>query len=208
MKLPYALRREIKDWNFNNLSNEDSIVIAHPRKLVKVFIKDVYLPHLTKEKATRGRIIFYDGVNFFEKIIEIKFQGSSSMGFPKRNHAIDIFNEDGSECFVKIGDWVAVSSFHLKSNFIDALHARNIVACRIYEQMVRTREYGKQYIWDVPYDPNNGNLSEQTTSGAMGHIDGFPIEIYMQNDYFGLGTWNLTKNRRNYNMKKKRQRNR
>lgn len=202
MKLPRALRNEIKNWNFNDLSNENSIVIAHPRKLAKVFIKDVYSAHLTKEQATRGRIVFYDGVNFFEKIIDVSFQGSSSMGFPKRNFSIDIYNEDGSECFVKIGDWVAVSSFHLKVNFIDALHSRNIVGCRIYEQMVRTREYGEQYIWDVPYDPNNSNLAEQTPSGALGHIDGFPIEIYIQGDYYGLGTWNLTKNRRNYNMSK------
>lgn len=42
-------------------------------------------------------------------------------------------------------------------------------------------------------------------TGALGVVDGFPSELYINNEFYGIGCFNLTKNNSNYNLNKNNQ---
>lgn len=124
----------------------------------------------------------YEGETSFHKKIKAEWQGSTSISFPKKNYGIDLYELDGTtKCELSFRDWPSTDSFHLKANWIDATHARNILCAR----------WAKQ-IWRSPL-PN----------GARGFVDGFPVELYLNGEYQGIYTWNLKQNKELFKMDKK-----
>ena len=129
---------------------------------------------------------------------EFSYQGTSSMSYLKKNFSIDLLDDNGDSLKVKIGDWRPMDGYHLKANWVDSLHCRNIVSSWIYEQIYMSRERP----WAVYNNFSDSDLFKRMDTGALGHIDGFPVEIYVNNSYIGLYTFNLKKHRDNYNMRK------
>lgn len=106
---------------------------------------------------------------------KIKPQGTSSMKYDKKNFTIN-FYEDSSysqELGVNVG-WGAQTKYCLKANWIDKTHSRNVVTAKLVGEM--QRKYG--LFMDAP---NNGA------------IDGFPVEVYINNTFHGLYTMNIPK---------------
>ena len=67
-------------------------------------------------------IEFFDGNgNYFKKKVICNAQGNSSMGYIKKNMAIDLFDSEWDEDALKIafGGWVPQDSFHLKAYYTD-----------------------------------------------------------------------------------------
>lgn len=169
------------------------------------------------------RIDFYGGTSGMtqnvSKLLEFKFtdnngkvakcfaetswQGSGSLKMPKKNYAIDLLDENGDSLKWRFGNWLAFDSFHLKANYIDAMHARNIVTARLYENMLLTYPIGQQRAWQY-YNSATEILSPNLRyeTGALQHIDGFPTEIYINGEYQGLFTLNIKKHRSNFQMEK------
>ncbi|MBO5379779.1 MAG: CotH kinase family protein [Clostridia bacterium] len=115
---------------------------------------------------------------------EIKVQGASSAGFPKKNFNIKLFNEDGTKNKVKLVDgWGKESKYCLKANYIDYSQSRNVVSGKIFGEIVKSR---KDELVDTP----NG-----------GAIDGFPILVYNNGVYQGLYTLNIPKDNWMFDMK-------
>lgn len=216
LKLPDSTIEEIKSIIGGVATTDHSkanvLQLPFPRSLSRVDIVGS-LTGITKEDSVRVYLEYqdYQG-NYFRKAINLSYQGTSSMAYEKKNFAFDLLNDDGSSFKLKIGSWTATDSFHLKANYIDALHNMNIGSARLIENMYLTRPFGQQRPWSIPYiygykgSENNdgiGNLlKNQIDSGALAHIDGFPIEIYINGEYMGLYTWNLKKYRDNYMMEK------
>lgn len=115
---------------------------------------------------------------------EIKVQGASSAGKPKKNFNIKLINEDGSKNKVKLVDgWGKESKYCLKANYIDYSQSRNVVSGKIFGEIVKSR---KDELVDTP----NG-----------GAIDGFPILVYNDGVYQGLYTLNIPKDNWMFDMK-------
>ncbi|WP_163268741.1 CotH kinase family protein, partial [Dysgonomonas sp. 216] len=185
-----------------NHTKETSLQLPFPRSLARVdFVGD--LTGIGKDDAVNVMLKFNDMQgNYFEKPIELTYQGSSSMAYPKKNYAFDMFNDDGSDFVVKFGEWVGTNSYHFKANYIDFTHARNIVCARMAHQTNKSYPIGQQFPWEVPYNPDNATITDRYDTGARGVIDGFPVEIFINGVYQGLFTWNLKKHRDNYHMVK------
>lgn len=102
-----------------------------------------------------------------------KWQGSSSIGYPKKNYTIKFDN--AFEAFEKYGEQ---EKYCFKANYIDHSHARNIICAKLWGDIVRSRR------------PENATLEAIPNCGA---IDGFPCVITINGEYQGLYTFNIPK---------------
>lgn len=147
--------------------------------------KEVILPRvdlignideMTDKNDERKIKIIYSSEDInFEKYITIKIQGSSSIRYIKKNYTIKLFNdEDCSDKFKVDMGWGKENKYVLKANWIDKTHSRNIVSARL------TASVYKKY----------GVLSDVVN---YGEIDGFPVEVYNNDEFLGLYTFNIPK---------------
>lgn len=111
----------------------------------------------------------------FMSYATLKIQGDSSLMYEKKNYNISLF-EDSNHQIINYVDvkWGKKNKYTLKANWIDKTHSRNIATARIVAQM--QKKYGL-----FNYHINNGM------------VDGFPVEIYIEDEFLGLYTWNLHK---------------
>lgn len=119
----------------------------------------------------------------FSAYVIAKVQGSSSTTFAKKNYTFELYDDEAhkTEKNVVFRNWPAKYKFVAKANTIDRTHARNVVSCRIWGDMVKSRAgYA-----DLPAELRN--------SPNQGAIDGFPVQIYLNGVYQGLYTWNIPK---------------
>lgn len=114
-------------------------------------------------------------VRVLQGAAKIKVQGTSSLYYDKKNYTIN-FYEDSSyakKLGVDVG-WGEQTEYCLKANWIDQTHARNVVSAKLVGEM--QAKYG---------------LFEDAPNG--GAIDGFPIEVYINDEFHGLYTMNIPK---------------
>ena len=122
-----------------------------------------------------------DGISF-AKFAKIKIQGSSSLRYEKKNYTIKLYNDENLEDSFKVDfGWGKENKYVLKANWIDKTHSRNIVTANIFADI--QKEF---------------NLFNDSPNNGM--IDGFPIEIYLNNSFFGIYTLNIPKDEWLFNM--------
>lgn len=111
----------------------------------------------------------------FSGYAKIKWQGSSSIAYNKKNYTIKFYKDSNLSEKLKIDfGWGKQNKYCLKANWIDKTHSRNVVTAKLAASMQ------KKY-----------NLFSSTPN--YGVIDGFPIEIYLNNSFLGLYTLNIPK---------------
>lgn len=134
------------------------------------------ISNMTDKKDERKIKLSYSSDDIsFDKYITIKIQGSSSVRYKKKNYTIKLYNDE--ECSDKYRvdmGWGEEYKYVLKANWIDKTHSRNILSARLVKDV-----YAK---YDV--------LSNVVTRGE---IDGFPVEVYNNDEFLGLYTFNIPK---------------
>ena len=141
-------------------------------------------------RASKTNIVTVDfayddgsGIDFTCKV-EVKVQGASSAGYPKKNYNIKLIEEDGSKHKVTLVDsWGKQHKYCLKANYVDFSQARNVVSAKIFGDIVRER---------------NDELASLPNGGA---IDGYPVLVYNNGKYQGLYTLNIPKDKWMFGMK-------
>lgn len=129
---------------------------------------------------------------------KIAYQGNTSLLDPlilKKGFTLD-FNKKH-----RFKNWREYDSFHLKGYYSDWTHARDLICNRILEAMYNTREESDRR----PYMGFNGftpNWYANTDVSILCHIDGFPVELYINDTYWGLYSLNIKKSRDNYLLSK------
>lgn len=132
----------------------------------------------TKADVRKVKITYTSDELKFESYTEIKLQGSTSLSFEKKNYTIKLFKD--SECTEKNkvevkADWGKQSKYCLKANWVDDVtQSRNIVSARIAAKV-------------------QAKYNVFTNTPHNGTIDGFPIEIYNNDNFLGIYTWNIPK---------------
>ena len=146
-------------------------------EIPKVYIEGNIDEMYTKEDEREISIKYNSKDINFEHFAKIKIQGTSSLGFEKKNYTITFYEDNTYDEKQKVDvgkGWGAQNKYGLKANWIDKTHSRNIVSARIVAKI--QDKYGL-----LKETPNNGL------------IDGFPVEIYSNNEFLGLYTWNIPK---------------
>lgn len=144
----------------------------------------------TSKTSVHATMEYKSKTEHFKGYVDIKCQGTSSMAYPKKNYTIKMFTDSTMSKKVKkdFKGWGKQSKFCLKANYIDHSHARNICAAKLWNQIVGSRE-------------NYALLPELLrTSPCNGAVDGFPIKVYYNNNYEGIYTWNIPKDKWMFNM--------
>ena len=103
----------------------------------------------------------------------LKWQGSSSIKWPKKNYTIKFDN-----AFEAYDGWGSQKKYCLKANYIDFSHARNLVNAKLWGQVVKSRKTA------------NARLNALVNAGA---VDGFPICMFINDEYQGIYTFNIPK---------------
>lgn len=129
------------------------------------------------------RYTFESEMQIFEGYCKIKCQGSTSLGYAKKNFTIKTFTD--SECTQKakfrFRNWKAKNKFCYKANWIDFTHARNIVCARLWGEMLESRSNYESLPTELKTAPNHGA------------IDGFFVKMYVNGVYYGRYTLNIPK---------------
>ena len=191
------------DW-----SSVDSIAIPEPRCAVVNFTGINAMP-TSKTIDIPAVLEFWDMQgNYFKKNILCSAQGSSSLGFVKKNVKIDLLNDDGSEFDLKIGNWVVQDGYHLKAYYTDFFRGIGVTSYKLWDEIMETKPH-KAALVDVDgmneTATGTGNVSDltlQIDTGALCHPDGFPCVVYLNGEFYGLFSWQIKKQRKNYHMDK------
>lgn len=124
---------------------------------------------------------YVDNGNRFSNKCTLKWQGASSLNYPKKNFTIKL----GSKVDFGYGKQ---KKYCLKANYIDHSHARNIVSARLWSEIVASRSRYEELPKEIKESPNNGV------------INGFPIKLYLNGKYEGIYTLNIPKDAWMFNM--------
>lgn len=131
----------------------------------------------------------------------VKWQGSSSQRYAKKNYTIKfdtafdgwnkwatfvnaLRSKNGNISTIPTASrWGTQTKYCAKANWVDPSAARNIVCARLWGQIVKSRA-------------DAGDIADNRTSAPnYGAIDGFPIEIMINNESAGLYTLNIPKDK-------------
>lgn len=155
----------------------------------RIYFSEGTLP--TSKTATVMKFDYYSKTNEYHGYVDIKCQGTSSMGYPKKNFTIKPYKDKAKTSKLKIDfkGWGKQSKFVLKANWIDISHLRNVVSARLWGDIVKTRA---DYTTALP--------ELLRTSPNQGAIDGFPVLVYSNGVYQGRYTLNIPKDKWMSNM--------
>ena len=170
----WKVSKDLVSRLIHNFTNEQSIPVIY-------FSGD--FSDLTSKKNEKNITVTYQSNNLsFDAFAKIKLQGTSSIYYPKKNYTVKFYTDNtyAEKKDIDVG-WGEQSKYCLKANWIDKTHSRNIVTAKLVTQM--QKKYN--VLNDAP---------------ANGAIDGFPVEVYINNAYHGLYTLNIPKDEWMFNM--------
>ena len=156
---------------------------VYAEELPKVYISGDLSEMTSKKDVRQVELDYQSNTLSFHAFAEMKIQGHSSTAYIKKNYKIELYQDSTYENKKKIDvGYGNQSNYVLKANWIDKTHARNIVTARIMANIQKQSGLFK----DTP---------------NYGLIDGFPVEIYLNDEFLGLYTWNIPKSDWMFNIK-------
>ena len=166
--LTYAINLEYKQIEYREIPEQTK------KETPKIYIEgNLFMQN--KSEIGNFKIKYKSESINLEKYATLKIQGSSSSTYPKKNYTIKFFNdEDCSDKFKVNFGWGRQNKYVLKANWTDKTHSRNIVTAHIAAQV-----------------QDKYNLFQNTPNNGL--IDGFPVEVYLNNEFHGLYTLNIPK---------------
>lgn len=128
---------------------------------------------------------------------KFKVQGSSSAGMPKKNYTLNLDQD-----FVAFPSFGKQHKYVIKANYTDASQALNVVNAKLWGKIRATHYQASDALQDDKGNylvDNSGNhiIAETdpqlSIGGNYGAVDGFPIAVYINNQYWGLYSFNIPK---------------
>ena len=155
----------------------------------------IYLDGAISNDWTNSRFTYVDGNKDLAGFVQIAWQGDSSKGYPKKNYKTKFFEDSSFKNKLKWKpkpSWASNNKFNLKANWIDATHARNLTNAKLFAKATAVTPFA------------NADVAKKlSASQNFGQMEGFPIEVYINNDYQGLYTLNTKKDEKTFNMSDK-----
>lgn len=139
----------------------------------------------------------FPAYNISGNLKKLKVQGASTATLPKKNYTI-VFDQP-VEIFPNYG---MQKKYVLKANMTDYSQLRNIGCAKLWGNVRQLRIKAADAIKadDQTYltDSNGNHITGETDpqlsiGGDFGAVDGFPIAVYINGEYWGLYTFNIPK---------------
>ena len=196
--IPTRVSQLTNDANYVNtaqmneaIANVTGQTMIEPEELdmPKVFFYGTALP--TTKDNVNLTMDYISNTTKFSSLVKLKCQGTSSMSYAKKNFTVNMYSDEARTTKLKkdFKGWGAQSKFCLKANYVDTTHTRNISGARIAYDMVASR-------------PDSPFKQQLLTAPRYGLVDGFPIKLYFNGEFYGIYTWNIPKDGWMFNMDK------
>lgn len=175
-------------------SSRNKIIIETPQYAYANIISEGGLPIAKTDTPINAYLEFCDGNGiYFKKKVILKAQGDSSLKFEKKNISVTFCEDDwigDDETKITIGEWVTQNTFHLKSYYLDYLRGSAVIGYQLWHTILVNRGLPKS------------RLLDERDDNALYHPDGFPCSVFLNDEFYGIYCWQLTKNRKNYGLSK------
>ncbi len=128
---------------------------------------------------------------------KFKVQGASSVAWPKKNYTLNL--DKDFEVFRNYGK---NHKYVIKANYAEPSQALNIVGAKLWGRIRDTHKHADTGILNANGDllvDNSGNRiiaetdPQLSIGGNYGAVDGFPIAVYINNQYWGLYSFAIPK---------------
>lgn len=126
---------------FTNLSEYNKGVSPEKFSLPVLYLNG-NLSTVTKDTIAKAAFSYKDGEVEKAGYLTIKWQGASSLNYPKKNWNLKLFSDADFTKKMKMrmkADWANNNSYMLKADWIDATHARNLVNADLWKQLTLNR---------------------------------------------------------------------
>ena len=140
---------------------------------------------MNKDRKITARLTFESADRSFVTFTTMKWQGDSSLRYPKKNYSLSFITESGAKNKVEVRpEWGKQSKYCLKANWVDYSAARNIVSAKLWGEIVHS-------------ECQDDEADALLNGGA---VDGFPVLLYGNGEFMGLYTFNTPKDKWIYGM--------
>ena len=125
----------------------------------------------------------------FQSYATLKHQGHSSLGYSKKNFTLKFFRDENRTEKYKFSfsHWNKESKYILKANYADPSLCRNLVCADVWAELCASRA-------SLP--------ARMRSLSNYGAVDGFPVALYLNDQFYGLYTMNLHKDDDLFGMQK------
>ena len=151
-----------------------------------------------KSKTLKNEVTYSFPAYGVSGVVEkFKVQGSSSVAWPKKNYTLNL-----DKSFEGISGYGKNHKYVIKANYADPSQALNVVGARLWGMIRGTHKNANTGILNINGDQlvdDNGNRITAETDpqlsigGTYGAVDGFPIGVYINDQYWGLYSFNIPK---------------
>lgn len=193
-----ATGHQFSEWNIEDGKRTHFCQICGYEETIRISsIPEENLPKIEMNGSLDGigrknrvalEVKYTDPEQTFECYGLLTLQGHSTYGLPKKNYTIRFYDDETGQNKhpVVFKNWNREHKYILKANYIDTSLSRNIAGARIWADIVKTRK-------DIP--------ERLSVLPAYGAVDGFPVAVYLNGEFFGLYSLNLHKDNDLYQMK-------
>lgn len=151
-----------------------------------------------KSKTLKNEVTYsFPAYGVSGTVEKFKVQGASSVGNPKKNYTLNL--DKDFEAFREYGK---NHKYVIKANYAEPSQALNVVGARLWGSIRDTHKSYDTGVLNTNGDllvDNSGNRIVAETDpqlsigGTYGAVDGFPIAVYINDQYWGLYTFNIPK---------------
>ena len=151
-----------------------------------------------KSKTLKNEVTYSFPARGISGTVEkFKVQGASSASLPKKNYTLNL--DQDVEIFHNYGKQ---HKYVIKANYLDPSQSMNIVGAKLWGRIRDTHKHADTGILNTNGDllvDNNGNRVVAETDpqlsigGNYGAVDGFPIAVYINDQYWGLYSFAIPK---------------
>lgn len=123
--------------------------------------------------------------------IIVKFQGDSTMSYPKKNLRFNWYKDVlfSKKDKFKLGELIKTDKFNLKAYWLDKSLLREPACYRLIQLIRETHPFAKQYPWNSKYG---------VFTGATGIAQNFPVRVDVSGEFYGIHWFGLAKDIKNF----------
>lgn len=151
-----------------------------------------------KSKTLKNEVTYSFPARGISGTVEkFKVQGASSVSLPKKNYTLNL--DQDVEIFHNYGKQ---HKYVIKANYLDPSQSLNIVGAKLWGRIRNTHKHADTGILntngDLLVDDKGNRVVAETDpqlslGGNYGAVDGFPIAVYINNQYWGLYSFAIPK---------------
>ncbi len=163
------------DYKFDDIYNHDS--------LPKIFIGNANDLGNDYQNAT---FRYLDGSRILDGFVKLSIQGDSSRNYPKKNFKTKFFSDEQFKNELNWkpkSNWDSNNAFNFKANWIDSTQSRNLCNAQLIKNAVEITPMEKP-----------SETSQLLGTQGLGQMEGFPVEVFLADGFYGLFTLNTKKN--------------